>query len=90
MQTKIRVGAVSYLNTKPLIYGFEHGMMAEEIDLTIDYPSKIAVMLLENTIDVGLVPVAVIPDLNEHHIILGYRIYIDDVLMNIILFPIIA
>ena len=53
MQTKIRVGAVSYLNTKPLMYGFEQGMMAEKMDLKIDYPSKIASMLLENAIDVG-------------------------------------
>ena len=61
LQTKIRVGAVNYLNTKPLVYGFEHGMMAEKVDIKIDYPSKIAAMLLEDTIDVGLVPVSVSP-----------------------------
>jgi chorismate dehydratase len=74
LQTKIRVGAVSYLNTKPLIYGFEQGLMKEKVDLIIDYPSKIAQMLLENTIDVGLVPVAIIPDLKEYHIISDYCI----------------
>lgn len=74
MQKKVRVGAVSYLNTKPLIYGFENGLMKDEVDLIIDYPSKIAKMLLEEKIDVGLVPVAIIPELNEYHVIADYCI----------------
>ncbi|MEO7834071.1 MAG: menaquinone biosynthesis protein [Ginsengibacter sp.] len=73
MQKK-RIGAVSYLNTKPLIYGFENGMMKEEVDLIIDYPSKIASMLLEDEIDLGLVPVAIIPEMKEHYIISDYCI----------------
>ena len=61
MAHKIKVGAVSYLNTKPLIYGFEQGMMADEIDLVIDYPANVAKLLVENKIDIGLIPVAAIP-----------------------------
>jgi chorismate dehydratase len=71
---KIKTGAVSYLNTKPLVYGFENGMMKEDVDLIIDYPSKIASMLLEDKIDVGLVPVAIIPEMKEHYIISDYCI----------------
>jgi chorismate dehydratase len=63
------VGAVSYLNTKPLIYGFEQGMMKDEIELIFDYPANIAAALLNDTIDIGLVPVAVIPDMKEYYII---------------------
>ncbi|MEO8111871.1 MAG: menaquinone biosynthesis protein [Ginsengibacter sp.] len=74
MQRKIRVGAVSYLNTKPLVYGFDHGMMAESIELKIDFPSKIASMLLSDEIDVGLVPVAIIPEMKEYYIISDYCI----------------
>lgn len=74
MQRKVRVGAVSYLNTKPLIYGIEKGMIKDEADLLIDYPSKIASMLLEDKIDVGLVPVAIIPEMKEYHIISDYCI----------------
>ena len=74
MQRKVRVGAVSYLNTKPLIYGIEMGMIKDEADLLIDYPSKIASMLLEDKIDVGLVPVAIIPEMKEYHIISDYCI----------------
>lgn len=74
MQTKIRVGAVSYLNTKPLIYGIEKGMIKEEAELSIDYPAKIATMLLDDRIDVGLIPVAIIPEMKEHYIISDYCI----------------
>jgi len=49
-------------------------MMKEDVDLVIDYPSKIASMLLEDKIDVGLVPVAIIPEIQEHYIISDYCI----------------
>ncbi len=39
-----------------------------------DYPANIARMLMEGTIDVGLVPVAVIPHLKEHYINTDYCI----------------
>lgn len=42
--------------------------MAKQIELIIDYPSRIATMLLEDEIDMGLVPVAVIPQMKEFHI----------------------
>ena len=61
---KIKVGAVSYLNTKPLLHGIRlsDGLL-KRIELIEDYPAKIAAGLLNNEIDVGLVPVAVIPKL---------------------------
>jgi len=71
---KIKVGAVSYLNTKPLLYGIKNSLLINKIELIEEYPSIIAQMLLDNTIDVGLVPVAIIPKLNEHHIISNYCI----------------
>ncbi len=86
MQTKIRVGAVSYLNTRPLIYGFGRGMMNGNVDLIIDYPSKIASLLLENKIDLGLVPVAIIPEMEEYHIISDYCIGSDGAVASVCLF----
>ncbi|MEO6290747.1 MAG: menaquinone biosynthesis protein [Ginsengibacter sp.] len=86
MQTKIRVGAVSYLNTKPLIFGFNNPITQETIDLVIDYPSKIASMLLENQVDVGLVPVAIIPEMPEYHIISDYCIGSDGEVASVCLF----
>ena len=86
MERKIRVGAVSYLNTKPLIFGFEHGMMTESVDLKIDFPSRIAVMLLEDEIDLGLVPVAIIPEMKDHYIISDYCISCDGAVASVGLF----
>lgn len=86
MAHKIKVGAVSYLNTKPLIYGFEQGMMADEIDLVIDYPANVAKLLVENKIDIGLIPVAAIPLLMEHYIISDYCIGCDGEVASVCLF----
>lgn len=77
---------MSYLNTKPLIFGFEHGMMKESVELLIDYPSRIASMLLEDKIDVGLVPVAIIPGMKEHHIISDYCISCNGEVASVCLF----
>lgn len=71
---KIKVGIVNYLNTKPLIFGIQHSPVAEQLLLIEDYPANVARMLMEGTIDVGLVPVAVVPHLQEHHIITDYCI----------------
>ncbi|MBL7703557.1 MAG: menaquinone biosynthesis protein [Ferruginibacter sp.] len=86
MAQKIRVGAVSYLNTKPLIYGFKQGKMQDEMALAIDYPANIASYLQNNQIDIGLVPVAVIPSLKEHHIISDYCIACDGEVASVCLF----
>ena len=74
LNKKIRVGAVSYLNTKPLLYGIKRSGLIDRIELIEEYPSKIAAMLLNDEIDVGLVPVAVIPKMKESFIITDYCI----------------
>jgi chorismate dehydratase len=83
---KIKVGAVSYLNTKPLIYGFEQGSMKDEIELIFDYPANIAALLIQDKIDIGLVPVAIIPLLKEHHIVSDYGIACDGEVASVCLF----
>lgn len=74
LKKTIKVGAVSYLNTKPLTYGFKHGYTIDNMMMLEDYPSRIAEMLLNDEIDVGLVPVAIIPKLKVHYIITDYCI----------------
>lgn len=75
--SKIKIGIVNYLNTKPLLYGIEHSPVMESIELVPDYPANIAAMLIDDRIDAGLVPVAVIPRLNESYIITDYCIGAD-------------
>lgn len=51
---KLRVGAVSYLNTKPLIAHLPE--LAPEIELVLEVPSKLAEDLRGGKLDVGLIP----------------------------------
>src|SRR4051812_13354879 len=55
MSPTLRVGAVNYLNTKPLIERLTD--FAPNIDLTLDLPSRLADQLAAGEIDVGLIPV---------------------------------
>src|SRR5712692_3609153 len=55
MTRPIRVGAVNYLNTKPLIY--ELPLLAPEAELILDVPSRLADQLREGSLDVALIPV---------------------------------
>ena len=83
---KIKVGAVSYLNTKPLVYAFEKGAMVDEMDLIFDYPSKVAQMLINDEIDLGLVPVAVIPQVPKAQIVSSFCIAATNPVASVCLF----
>jgi chorismate dehydratase len=83
---KIRVGIVNYLNTKPLLYGLEKPAIAEKIELIGDYPSRIAEMLLNDEIDVGLVPVAVLKKMPEYNIVGDYCIGTEGEIASVALF----
>lgn len=71
---KLKVTAVSYLNTKPLLYGLLQSPIAQQIDLRLDIPSICAKRLKEGDAELGLVPVAVIPELDTPHLISDYCI----------------
>lgn len=86
LDRKIRVGAVSYLNTKPLLYGIENSPVFNEISLITEYPARIAEMLLMDEIDIGLVPVSIIPEMKEYHINTGYCIGSDGPVASVCLF----
>jgi chorismate dehydratase len=71
---KIKISVVSYLNSKPFIYGLEHSALIDKIDLQLDIPSVCAQKLLDGQVDIGLIPVAVLPYLKERYIISDYCI----------------
>jgi chorismate dehydratase len=71
---KIKVGIVNYLNTIPLLYGINKSPVRDSVELLFDYPSNIASFLIDGKIDIGLVPVAILPRLNEYHIHTEYCI----------------
>jgi chorismate dehydratase len=50
----VRIGAVSYLNSKPLIEGLTD--LVPEAELVLDYPSRLADQLSRGELDVALIP----------------------------------
>ena len=86
MDKKWRIGAVSYLNTRPLLLGMEQSPFRDSIDLVKSYPAQIAQDLLDDTIDIGLVPVAIMPLLSNPQIVSKYVIGSEDEVASVALF----
>lgn len=83
---KIRVAAVSYLNTKPLLYGLRCSDVRNEMELIEDYPAKIARMLIDDEVDVGLIPVAATAGLASWNIVGDYCIGCNGPVASVCLF----
>lgn len=71
---KIKLTAVSYLNTKPLLYGLFKSELSKYIDLELNIPSVCAQKLKRGEVDLALVPVAIIPELEQPQIVTDYCI----------------
>jgi predicted solute-binding protein len=54
---RLRVCAVSFLNTCPLVWGLQYGPQKDAFDLTFEIPSVCADQLADGSADIGLVPV---------------------------------
>jgi chorismate dehydratase len=86
LDKKIKVGSVSYLNTRPLVYGLKLPPIADQIELIEDTPARLGEMLINNQIDIGLIPVAIIPQLKEYYIIGDYCIGSEGEVASVCLF----
>jgi len=82
---KYKISAVSYANTYPFLYGLKKSSIIDTIDLSLDYPSDCAKKLINNQVDIGLVPVAIIPQLKEHYIISDYCIGAEGKVKSVLL-----
>lgn len=67
---QLRISAISFLNTAPLMWDFENGESADRLrqqfDISYTVPSRCAEQLREGSADIGIIPVAaytMIPDL---------------------------
>lgn len=75
MLNKIKISAVSYQNTIPFLYGMENSdFIDRNTCVSLDMPSECARKLLDNEVSIGLVPIAILPQLDEFEIISGYCI----------------
>jgi chorismate dehydratase len=63
---RLRISAISYLNTAPLMWDFEHGEAGRRFEISYTLPSGCARALAEGSADIGIIPAAAyaeIPDL---------------------------
>jgi chorismate dehydratase len=63
----MRISAISYLNTAPLMWDFEHGLAPEGFEISYTIPSQCALELQNGKADIGIIPAAAyaaIPDLS--------------------------
>ncbi len=81
----IKISCVSYLNSKPFIFGLQNSAIKNEIDLQLDIPSVCAEKMENNLVDIGLVPVTALRGLDEYHIISDYCIGADGEVGSVVL-----
>jgi len=54
----LRISAISYLNTAPLMWDFEHAKAGTQFEISYTLPSACARALAEGTADIGIIPAA--------------------------------
>ncbi len=69
---KIKISAVRYANTYPFIYGLTETGFDKKVFLTTDHPAECAARLVSGKADIGLIPVASLPLINDYQIITDY------------------
>ena len=69
-----KISVVSYLNSKPFIYGLENAKNANQFDFCLDIPAICAQKLKNKEVQIGLIPVAAILDIENPQIITDYCI----------------
>ncbi|MBI4462255.1 MAG: menaquinone biosynthesis protein, partial [Acidobacteria bacterium] len=53
---RLRVSVVRYLNTAPLVWGFQHGPQRDQVELSFTVPSACAEAIRTGAADVGIIP----------------------------------
>jgi len=70
----MRISAISYLNTAPLMWDFEHGLASPEFEISYTVPSQCAAELARGTADIGIIPAAAYATMPNLAIIPGVAI----------------
>src|SRR5579862_6495146 len=55
---RLRISAISYLNTAPLMWDFDHGDMGHHFEISYTLPSACARSLADGSADIGIIPAA--------------------------------
>jgi chorismate dehydratase len=80
----IRLGAVSFLNTRPLVYGLDR--QPDRFTVRFDVPSRCAALLLEHQVDLGLIPSIEYLQSADYRIVPGVAIASTGPVLSVALF----
>lgn len=72
--SRLRISAISFLNTVPLMWDFEHGIAGAGFDISYTLPSTCAAELLAGKADIGIIPAAAYTQIPELAILPGVAI----------------
>jgi len=85
----LRISAISFLNTAPLMWDFEHGekagYLSRYFDLSYTVPSRCADLLLAGSADIGIIPVAAYTTIPDLVVIPGVSIAAKNAVRSILL-----
>ncbi len=82
----IKISIVSYLNTIPLLYGLlRSDFVKKNCIISLDIPSACAENLKKGNVDIGLIPVAVLPQIPNHEIITDFCIGAKGKVLSVLL-----
>jgi len=71
---KLRISAISYLNTAPLMWDFEHAGAGSAFEISYTLPSLCAEALRAGSADIGIIPAAAYPSISNLEILPGVAI----------------
>lgn len=83
----VSISAISYTNTKPFVWGLQNDpAIAGRIKLEFDPPALCAQKLIARQVDLGIVPVAALPQIPSLNILSDYCIGADGAVNSVFLF----
>jgi chorismate dehydratase len=83
--SRLRISAISYLNTAPLMWDFEHGNAGQNFDISYTLPSQCAAELARGTADIGIIPAAAYATIPNLSILPGVAIASKKAVRSILL-----
>lgn len=86
MREILKISMVSYLNSKPFLFGLESTKLIRDLELHLEIPAQTAKKIKSNLVDIALVPVATLPHLEGFTIITDYCIGANERVDSVFLF----
>ena len=83
--SRLRISAISFLNTAPLMWDFEHADAGEHFDIEYTIPSQCAAALSAGRADIGIIPAITYAEIPDLVILPGIAIAAKDHVRSILL-----